>query len=235
MPGNPDPLIVPADQEGIARAVAILRVGGLVALPTETVYGLAARADSVEAVARIYRAKGRPAVNPLIVHAVSLPAAERLARFDDVARDLAIRYWPGPLTLVLPRRADAMLTAAVTAGLPSVALRVPAHPVMQRVLVACEFPLAAPSANRSGGRQPDIGRSRRAEPGGSHRSHPRRGSMRTRHRIHDRGNTTGRCGRSAATRPDRVRRAKLIVGQDRSSGTDAAPLFARKAGANECR
>lgn len=135
---------------GIARAAELLRAGGLVALPTETVYGLAARADSDAAVARIYAAKGRPNFNPLIVHVASLAQAEALAEFPHEARDLAAAHWPGPLTLVLPRRRDATLAAAVTAGLPTVALRCPAHQVMRTVLERIGIPLAAPSANRSG-------------------------------------------------------------------------------------
>ena len=139
-----------ANESGIARAAAILRAGGLVAVPTETVYGLAARADSEEAVGRIYEAKGRPSFNPLIVHVPTIERAERLAVFSAKARDLAEDYWPGPLTLVLPRREDAGLAARVTAGLPTLALRMPDHPVMSALLEAVDFPLAAPSANRSG-------------------------------------------------------------------------------------
>lgn len=139
-----------ADAAGIAEAARILESGGLVAVPTETVYGLAARADSAEAVAKIYAAKGRPDFNPLIVHVAGVEQAERYAKFSDVARALAEAHWPGPLTLVLPRRADAGLAAAVTAGLPTVALRAPAHPAMRALLEAVDFPLAAPSANRSG-------------------------------------------------------------------------------------
>lgn len=139
-----------ADAAGIARAAHLLRGGGLVALPTETVYGLAARADSDAAVAQIYAAKGRPSFNPLIVHVGSLAQAERLAEFSASARELAAAHWPGPLTLVLPRRRDANLAPAVSAGLPTLALRCPAHPVMQAVLAQSGLPLAAPSANRSG-------------------------------------------------------------------------------------
>lgn len=139
-----------ADAEGIAEAARILESGGLVAVPTETVYGLAARADCAEAVARIYAAKGRPDFNPLIVHVRGVHQAGRFAEFSPEARALAAAHWPGPLTLVLPRRADAGLAAAVTAGLPTIALRAPAHPVMQALLERCDFPLAAPSANRSG-------------------------------------------------------------------------------------
>lgn len=132
----------------------MILAGGTVAVPTETVYGLAARADADAAVAGIYRAKGRPDFNPLIVHVPDLAAAERLALFDDRARRLAVAFWPGALTMVLPRRADAPLAAAVSAGLPTVALRCPAHPVMQALLHRCGVPLAAPSANRSGGVSP---------------------------------------------------------------------------------
>jgi L-threonylcarbamoyladenylate synthase len=142
--------VVLADADGIARAARILESGGLVAVPTETVYGLAARADWPEAVARIYTAKGRPSFNPLIVHVRDEAQAERYAEVSDQARALMAAYWPGPLTLVLPRRAGAPLADAVTAGLPTVALRAPAHPVMQALLDAVDFPLAAPSANASG-------------------------------------------------------------------------------------
>lgn len=132
----------------------MLSAGGLVAVPTETVYGLAARADRDEAVARIYRAKGRPDFNPLIVHVPSLAAAAALAEVDARAEQLAAAFWPGPLTLVLPLRRGAPIAAAVTAGLPTLALRCPAHPVMQAVLALSGVPLAAPSANRSGAISP---------------------------------------------------------------------------------
>lgn len=147
-------LIQTADAGGIARAAGRLQVGGLVALPTETVYGLAARADSAEAVAAIYRAKGRPDFNPLIVHVPDLAAAEQIAVFDDRSRTLAGRFWPGALTMVLPLQKTARIAPAVTAGLDTIALRCPAHPVMRAVLQACGVPLAAPSANASGGVSP---------------------------------------------------------------------------------
>lgn len=139
----------PADAEGIGKAARVLTAGGLVAIPTETVYGLAARADSAEAVAGIYAAKVRPDFNPLIVHVASLEQAQSLAHFDERALDLVERFWPGPLTLVLPLREGAQVAGAVTAGLPTIALRQPAHRVMRTVLEATGFPLAAPSANRS--------------------------------------------------------------------------------------
>ena len=148
------PEVVVADDPGIARAAALLDSGQLAALPSETVYGLAARADDAGAVAAIYKAKGRPDFNPLIVHVADLDSAEALAVLDDRARALARQFWPGALTLVLPIREGAGLAPAVTAGLPTVALRMPAHPVMHAVLKAAAFPLAAPSANRSGGVSP---------------------------------------------------------------------------------
>lgn len=139
-----------ADREGLDEAAAILTEGGLVAVPTETVYGLAARADSEEAAARIYAAKGRPSFNPLIVHVKSLERARELAHFPPLALRLAEEHWPGPLTLVLERKAGADIAEAITAGLPTIALRCPAHPVMAALLARVPFELAAPSANRSG-------------------------------------------------------------------------------------
>lgn len=138
------------DADGIARAAAVLRAGGLVAFPTETVYGLGADARDGRAVAGIFAAKGRPAFNPLIVHVPDLAAAERLAVLPAAAQRLAAAFWPGPLTLVVPLRADAGLSPLVTAGLPTVGLRVPAHPVAQALLAAAGCPVAAPSANPSG-------------------------------------------------------------------------------------
>jgi L-threonylcarbamoyladenylate synthase len=154
MADNSPALIRKADAAAIADAAKRLRGGGLVAVPTETVYGLAARADSDAAVAAIYRAKGRPDFNPLIVHVLDLIQAEQLALVDSRARLLAEKLWPGALTLVLTKSAAAPLAAAVTAGLSTVALRCPAHPVMRALLAECGLPLAAPSANRSGGVSP---------------------------------------------------------------------------------
>ncbi|MWV26325.1 L-threonylcarbamoyladenylate synthase [Aurantiacibacter rhizosphaerae] len=142
------------DKEGIARAADILRDGGLVAMPTETVYGLAARADRPDAVAEIYRTKGRPDFNPLIVHVASPEMARKLAIFNSAAEQLADTYWPGPLTLVLPLREGADIVPAVTAGLGTIALRQPAHPIAARLLRELGIPLAAPSANRSNGVSP---------------------------------------------------------------------------------
>ena len=142
--------IAPAGPETIERAARLLREGQLVAFPTETVYGLGGDATSETAVARIFAAKGRPRFNPLIVHVPSLAEADALAAFDDRAREAARRFWPGPLTLVLPRRPDSGLSLLASAGLDTVALRAPAHPVAQALLRAAARPIAAPSANRSG-------------------------------------------------------------------------------------
>lgn len=138
------------DPKGLTRAAAILSIGGLVAFPTETVYGLGGDARSDHAVARIFDAKGRPRFNPLIVHVPDLETARRYAQFDPTANALAAAFWPGPLTLVLPLRDDAGLSPLVTAGLTSVAIRVPAHPLARALLAAFDGPLAAPSANPSG-------------------------------------------------------------------------------------
>lgn len=146
--------VLPCGPDGVAEAARLIREGLPVAVPTETVYGLAADAGSGQAVARIYEAKGRPSFNPLIVHVESLEKARELADFDALAETLAARHWPGPLTLVLPRRPDAPIASLVTAGLPTVALRAPAHPAMRALLGAAGRPLAAPSANASGGISP---------------------------------------------------------------------------------
>jgi L-threonylcarbamoyladenylate synthase len=136
--------------EAIAEAARLIAAGQPVAMPTETVYGLAADAANGEAVARIYEAKGRPRFNPLIVHVGDVGQASQIAEFNDEAIALAERHWPGPLTLVLPLRDDARIAALVTAGLPTVAIRAPAHPAMRELLEAVGRPLAAPSANASG-------------------------------------------------------------------------------------
>ncbi len=142
--------ILKADAAGIAEAARLLRSGGLVAFPTETVYGLGADATSEAAVARIYAAKGRPAFNPLIAHVANLEAAKAQGVFSAEALRLAERFWPGPLTLVLPLSASATVCAAARAGRSTIALRIPAHPAALSLLAAVGLPLAAPSANRSG-------------------------------------------------------------------------------------
>lgn len=142
--------ILSASPEGIRRASEVLAQGGLVALPTETVYGLGGDARNDHAVARIFEAKGRPRFNPLIVHVPDLETAERYAVLTPAARALAAKFWPGPLTMVLRLREDAGLSPLVTAGNDTVAIRVPAHPVARALLTAFAGPVAAPSANPSG-------------------------------------------------------------------------------------
>ncbi len=139
-----------AKKTGIARATEILREGGLVAFPTETVYGLGADARNGQAVAKIFAAKGRPQFNPLIVHVANLEMARKYADFNDDAERLAAAFWPGAMTLVLPLNPAGGLAELVSAGLKTVGLRVPAHPAAQRLLQAYGGPIAAPSANTSG-------------------------------------------------------------------------------------
>jgi len=146
--------VLPFSDEAIAEAARLILAGEPVAVPTETVYGLAADATNPQAVARIYEAKGRPSFNPLIVHVPGLDEAERIGRLNDEARALARQHWPGPLTLVVPLREGAAIASLVTAGLATVGLRVPAHPAMQALLRAVGRPLAAPSANASGSISP---------------------------------------------------------------------------------
>lgn len=142
--------ILPYNQAAIAEAARLIGEGRPVAIPTETVYGLAADATRGDAVAAIYAAKGRPSFNPLIVHVADLAAAEAIADLPDAALELVRAFWPGPLTIVAPLKAGAPIAALATAGLPSIALRSPAHPAMRDLLRACGKPLAAPSANASG-------------------------------------------------------------------------------------
>lgn len=139
-----------ADAAGIARAAETLRRGGLVAFPTETVYGLGALAADDVAIARVFAAKGRPAINPLILHVASTAAARDLAAFDDRAEALAAAFWPGPLTLILPLLAGTTISPRAVAGLATVAIRVPRHNVARALLAQIDGPVAAPSANRSG-------------------------------------------------------------------------------------
>lgn len=142
--------IITADRDGLASAAALLRAGGLMSFPTETVYGLGADARDDRAVARIFEAKGRPSFNPLIVHLPDLEEAEKMCVFNDEARCLAAAFWPGAMTLVLPLKPDAGISKLVTAGLETLAVRVPDHPVAQAVLREFAGPIAAPSANPSG-------------------------------------------------------------------------------------
>ncbi|MEP5727845.1 MAG: L-threonylcarbamoyladenylate synthase [Sulfitobacter sp.] len=145
-----DTHILSADPDGIAAAARLLRAGSLMSFPTETVYGLGADARNAKAVAEIYAAKGRPSFNPLIVHVADLAVAQRFAIFNDTALDLAATFWPGPLTLVLPLAPDHGLSSLVSAGLDTLAVRVPAHATARALLKAFDGPVAAPSANPSG-------------------------------------------------------------------------------------
>ena len=150
MTAEPGTRVMKAEAHSIEAAARCLAAGGLVAFPTETVYGLGADAGNGEAIARLYAAKGRPSFNPLIAHVADAEAARRIARFDAAAEKLAAAFWPGPLTLVLPKRADGGVADLALAGLDSVAVRVPAHPVARELLAAFKGPVVAPSANRSG-------------------------------------------------------------------------------------
>ncbi|MPZ37799.1 MAG: threonylcarbamoyl-AMP synthase [Rhizobiales bacterium] len=147
---GPSTRVIKADSEAVAAAARCLAAGGLVAFPTETVYGLGADAQDGIAVARLYDAKGRPAFNPLIAHVPDMAAARGLARFDAAAERLATMLWPGPLTLVLPKAEGRTVADLATAGLDSIAVRVPDHPVAREILTAFGRPVVAPSANRSG-------------------------------------------------------------------------------------
>ena len=142
--------VAPFDNDSIAKAAAIIKSGGCVVVPTETVYGLAADATSGSAVAGIYAAKGRPSFNPLIVHVASLEIAQAIGDFSETAQALAAAHWPGPLTIVVPLKPGSGIASITTAGLDTVALRVPNHSAMQALLAATGTPLAAPSANASG-------------------------------------------------------------------------------------
>ena len=150
MTAEPGTRVLKAETAAIEAAAACLAGGGLVAFPTETVYGLGADARNDKAVARLYAAKGRPAFNPLIAHVGSIEAARRLGRFDGAAEKLANAFWPGPLTLVLPKQPDCAVSNLALAGLDSVAVRLPAHPVARALIAAFGGPVVAPSANRSG-------------------------------------------------------------------------------------
>ncbi len=162
----PLPRVAPADSAAIAEAAVLLRAGGLVGMPTETVYGLAGLATSDAAVAEIYAVKGRPTFNPLIAHFENRDAAAREARLDGAAERLASRFWPGPLTLVLPVAAGCRISLLARAGLDTLAVRVPGSAVARALIRAAGAPLAAPSANRSGAVSPTTAEHVRADLGG---------------------------------------------------------------------
>lgn len=142
-------MIKTANDQAIKEAAEIIKSGGLVGMPTETVYGLAGNALDGAAVAKIYEAKGRPAFNPLIVHVASAKAAAEIAEMSDQAREVAAAFWPGPLTIVLPRKSDSGISELATAGLDTVAVRVPNHKAARELLSAAGVPIVAPSANKS--------------------------------------------------------------------------------------
>jgi L-threonylcarbamoyladenylate synthase len=150
MSAEPSTRVIKVEAGAIEAAAQSLAAGGLVAFPTETVYGLGADATNGQAIARLYAAKGRPSFNPLIAHVADIAAARRLAHFDAAAERLAAAFWPGPLTLVLPKTADCPVADLATAGLDSIAVRMPDHPVARSLIAAFGKPVVAPSANRSG-------------------------------------------------------------------------------------
>ena len=157
MTAQPATQVIRAEQGAITpstpaveRAAQTLAAGGLVAFPTETVYGLGVDATNAAAVARLYDAKGRPSFNPLIAHVAETAAARPLARFNQAAERLALAFWPGPMTLVLPKLANCPVAELATAGLDTIAVRVPSHPIARAILIALGRPVVAPSANRSG-------------------------------------------------------------------------------------
>lgn len=146
--------ILTANERAVVQAARFLKEGKLVAMPTETVYGLGADATNGQAVARIFEAKGRPQFNPLIIHVADMKAAEKIVEMDDRARAVAQAFWPGPLTMILPRRKDCPVSELCSAGLPTLAVRVPAHKTAQAFLKEAGVPVAAPSANVSGSISP---------------------------------------------------------------------------------
>ena len=150
MLAEPSTRVLTAGDAAVQAAARCLAAGGLVAFPTETVYGLGADATNGSAIARLYAAKGRPSFNPLIAHVPDLAAAQRLAYFDPIAKKLAQAFWPGPLTLVLPKTPDCPVSDLATAGLDSIAVRMPDHPMAHDLIAAFGRPVVAPSANRSG-------------------------------------------------------------------------------------
>ncbi len=192
--------LMPAGPAAIDAAARTLRAGGLVAFPTETVYGLGADAGNGEAVARLYEAKGRPSFNPLIAHVADIAAARKLAVFNADAERLAAQFWPGPLTLVLPRAAECAVSELATAGLDSIAIRVPDHAVSLEILRAFGGPVVAPSANLSGHVSPTSAQHVELDLGGPDRPDRRWRTDVGRRRIHHR-RLSRRAHAAAAGRP----------------------------------
>ena len=183
MTAEPGTRVMKADSTAIEAAARCFAQGGLVAFATETVYGLGADAANGEAVARLYAAKGRPAFNPLIAHVADVAAARRLGRFDAAAEKLAAAFWPGPLTLVLPKRPDCGVADLALAGLDTIAVRVPAHPIAHALLEAFGGPIVAPSANRSGHVSPTTAGACARRSARPHRHGDRRRSLRGGRRV----------------------------------------------------
>ena len=220
--------ILPAGEAAVAAAASCLAEGGLVAFPTETVYGLGADATNAAAVARLYQAKGRPAFNPLIAHVGDLAAAQRIGRFGVQATALAEAFWPGPLTLVLPKTGDCPVADLATAGLDTIAIRVPAHPVALAILRHFGGPVVAPSANLSGHVSPTTAAHVQGDLDGADRPDRRRRAGRGRRRIHHRRmlrrTDAAAPGRPAARR-DRARaRPRPGAAAGRSDADSGQPL-----------
>ena len=205
--------ILEATREAVAAAGAALRGGALVAFPTETVYGLGADASNGRAVAAIFAAKGRPRFNPLIVHVPDIDAVARLGRLTHSGRQLAAAFWPGPLTLVMAKQQACPVADLATAGLDTIALRVPAHPVAQALLRAADRPIAAPSANRSGHVSPTTAAHVEADLGGQRRHHPGRRAGADRAGIDGGGRDRRGAGDPAPGRRSRARASRASLGR----------------------
>ena len=220
--------ILPAGEAAVAAAACSLAEGGLVAFPTETVYGLGADATNPAAIARLYQAKGRPSFNPLIAHVGDLRAGMRIGRFDARAIALANAFWPGPLTLVLPKTNDCPIADLATAGLDTIAIRVPAHPVARAILRAFGGPVVAPSANLSGHVSPTTAAHVQSDLAGADRPDRRRRRGRGRRRIHHcrmLRRTDAAASRRRAARRDRTRaRPQSLQPPDDADNDSGQPL-----------
>ncbi len=227
--------IVPATPDTIKEAARALARGEIVAFPTETVYGLGANALDGSAVAKIFAAKERPRFNPLIVHVPGLAEAETYAVVNATARKLAEAFWPGPLSLVLEKRAGCGIADLVTAGLDTIALRSPAHPVARALLAEAKLPIAAPSANRSGRVSPTDRGACRGGAWRCARHDPRRRALQARHRI-DRGQPRGdRAGPAPARRHPASRRSSAFWDEaSRHGGSRCGNRLARTARHSLC-
>ena len=196
------------DQASIDEAARLIREGELVAFPTETVYGLGGDATNERAVAKIFEAKGRPQFNPLISHVLDAGEARRLVQWNDVADKLAARFWPGPLTLVLPRAKGSPIALLATAGLDTVAIRAPAHPMAQALIRAAGRPIAGTVGQPQRRRQPDARRACRRIAGRSREADPRRRAVRGRAGIDGARSHDGRRRRCCVPAAPRARRSR---------------------------